>query len=95
MVVGARALQMRPAPPAPVENAQPEPNGPMLNVFSSSLEAEDRRFREREAVRLRNELAPQELSPETRGRRRRREPTEEDYLNLEYGEEELQMELSI
>jgi hypothetical protein len=38
----------------------------MLNVFPSSLEAEDRReglrrFREREAVRLRNEQAAQEF----------------------------------
>jgi hypothetical protein len=105
----------------------------MLNVFPSSLKAEDRReglrrFREREAVKLMNEqsaqefvarpgltglvndnippvhgvaqrvrakqpvpmdedeiahfnnpsVAPRELSPETRGQRRRREPTEED-----------------
>jgi hypothetical protein len=28
----ARALDEASAPPAPVENAQPEPNGPMLNV---------------------------------------------------------------
>jgi hypothetical protein len=132
----ARASDEASAPPAPVENAQPEPTGPMLNVFPSSLEAEDRReglrrCRECEAVRGRNEQAAQnflarpgltglvndkiplvhgaaqgvraeqpvpidedeiahlnnhpvaarDLSPETRGRRRRREPTEEDYLN--------------
>jgi hypothetical protein len=62
----ARASDEASAPPAPVENAQPEPNGPMLNVFPSSLEAEDRReglrrFREREAVRLENEQAAQEF----------------------------------
>jgi hypothetical protein len=34
------------APPAPVKNAQPGPNGPMLNVFPSSLEAENRRAEE-------------------------------------------------
>jgi hypothetical protein len=50
----ARASDEASAPPAPVENAQPEPNGPMLNGFRSSLEAEDRReglrrIREREA----------------------------------------------
>jgi hypothetical protein len=40
----ARASDEASASPAPgVENAQPEPNGPMLNVFPSSLEAEDRR----------------------------------------------------
>jgi hypothetical protein len=39
----ARASDEASAPPAPVENAQPEPNGPMLNVFPSSLEAENRR----------------------------------------------------
>jgi hypothetical protein len=39
----ARASDEASAPPAPVENAQPEPNGPMLNVFPSSLKAEDRR----------------------------------------------------
>jgi hypothetical protein len=40
----ARASDEASAPPAPVENAQLEPNGPiMLNVFPSSLEAEDRR----------------------------------------------------
>jgi hypothetical protein len=124
----ARASDEASAPPAPVEIAQPESNGPMLNVFPSSLEADERReglrrFREREAVRLRNEQAAQEFlarpgltglvndnippvhgaaqrihveqpvpvdedeiahlnnPPEARGRRRRREPTEEDYLN--------------
>jgi hypothetical protein len=132
----ARASDEASAPPARVENAQPESNGPMVNVFPSSLEAEDRReglrrFRGREAVRLRNEqaaqeflarpglnglvndnippvhgadqrvqakqpvpmdeneiahlnnppVAPRKLSPEARGRRRRRKPTEEDYLN--------------
>jgi hypothetical protein len=132
----ARASDEASAPPAPVENAHPEPNGPMLNVFPFSLEAKDRRegrrrFRERGAVRLRNEqaaqellarpdltglvndnippvhgvaqrvwaeqpipmdedeiahlnnphVAPRELLPQARGRRRRREPTEEDYLN--------------
>jgi hypothetical protein len=41
----ARASDEVSASPAPVENAQPEPNGPMLNVFPSSLEAEDRRER--------------------------------------------------
>jgi hypothetical protein len=39
----AHASDEASAPPAPVENAQPEPNGSMLNVFPSSLEAEDRR----------------------------------------------------
>jgi hypothetical protein len=63
----ARASDEASVPPAPVENAQQELNGPMLNVFASSLEAEDRReglkrFREREAVRLRNEQAAQESS---------------------------------
>jgi hypothetical protein len=62
----ARASDKASAPPAPVENAQREPNGPMLNVYPSSLEAEDRReglrrFREREAVRVRNEQAAQEI----------------------------------
>jgi hypothetical protein len=62
----ARALDEAYAPPAPMENAHPEPNGPMLNVFPSSLEAEDRReglrrFRDREAVRLRNEQAALEI----------------------------------
>jgi hypothetical protein len=32
----ARASDKASAPPAPVENAQPGPNGPMLNVFPSS-----------------------------------------------------------
>jgi hypothetical protein len=62
----ARASDEASAPPAPVENAQPEPNGPMLNSFPSLLEAEDRReglrrFRECEAVRVRNEQAAQEF----------------------------------
>jgi hypothetical protein len=39
----ARASDEASALSAPVENAQPEPNGPMLNVFPSSLENEDRR----------------------------------------------------
>jgi hypothetical protein len=132
----ARASDEASAPPVPVENAQPGPNGPMLNVFPSSLEADNRRkglrrFREREAVRVGNDQAAQEflarrgltglindniilvhgaaqrvraeqpvpmdedeiahlnnplvaardLSPETHGQRRRREPTEENYLN--------------
>jgi hypothetical protein len=62
----ARASDEASAPLAPVENAQPEPNGPMLNVFPSSLEADERReglrrFRKREAVRLTNEQAAQEF----------------------------------
>jgi hypothetical protein len=38
-----RASDEASAPPASVKNAQPEPNGSMLNVFPSSLEAKDRR----------------------------------------------------
>jgi hypothetical protein len=62
----ARASNEASAPPAPVENAQPELDGPTLNVFPSSLREDEmregmRRFCEREALRMRNEQAAQEL----------------------------------